>query len=69
MAFESFPEDLKETRSIPDTTVDLLLNQFRVEYGSDVIALGHGLAVRRLERRGRRIENAGGGLDDGEEDF
>lgn len=70
MTFERFPEDLKETRSVPDAAVDLLLDQSRVQYGSDVIALCYGLVVSGLERRGCRIENAGGGgLDDREEDF
>ena len=32
MCFESFSKNLKETRGVPDTMVDLLFDQFWVEY-------------------------------------
>jgi hypothetical protein len=72
MTFESFSKNLKETRSVPDAMVDLLLNQVWVQHRSDVARLRREFVESGLER-GRSdggIENAGRErLDDGEKDF
>lgn len=39
MTFKCFPKHLEETRGVPNTMVDFLLNQLRVQYRSDVVCL------------------------------
>lgn len=49
MAFEGFPENLEETRGLPNVVVDLLLDQFRVQYRPDIISLGCHFVGSELE--------------------
>jgi hypothetical protein len=50
MTFESFSKNLKETRSVPDAMVDLLLNQVWVQHRSDVARLRREFVESGLER-------------------
>ena len=50
MTFESFSKNLKETRSVPDAMVDLLLNQVWVQHRSDVTRLRREFVESGLER-------------------